>query len=243
MQSALTALIIDDEANACRLLCKLLEELRLFSEIRLAGSFSAALNELSQFDPDMIFLDIRMPGKDGFALIAEMPVKKNVPELVIVTAYDQYAMKAIKSHAFDYLLKPVNRKELKQCILKYIEKRALAAGRPEASKDRNELARIKINTRTGTVFLNPSSILYCKADGNYTMICTGDKQHLCSLNLGKVEELLPSNGFIRIGRSYVINLEFISFLDRKDSSVVLERNGESFRLKVSRQHLKDLDSI
>ena len=105
------------------------------------------------------------------------------------------------------------------------------------------IPRIRVNTRNGTAFINPSTILYCKADGNYTIICTGEKQHLCSMNLGKVAELLPKRGFIRVGRSIIINFEFISLLDRKESQITLVRDGESAIVKIPRQHLKVLDRI
>jgi two-component system, LytTR family, response regulator len=246
MKGKLSALIIDDEESARKLLNKLLEETQYFSDIRLAKSVTSANNELTQFEPDIIFLDIKMPGKDGFTLIHDLPLKKRKPGIVFVTAYDQYAIKAIKNQAFDYLLKPVNRKELKQCIVKFIERKneGQITDRQEKSVELLEkIPRIRVNTRTGTVFINPATILFCKADGNYTTICTGEKQHLCSMNLGKIEELLPGSGFIRVGRSHIINFEYITMLDRKESTVTLVRDGESMTVKIPRQHLKDLDII
>jgi two-component system LytT family response regulator len=109
------------------------------------------------------------------------------------------------------------------------------------AKSPERLTRIRVNTRTGTLFINPADILFCKAEGNYTTVCTGKKHHLCSLNLGKVAELLPINGFLRVGRSYIVNFEYITMLDRKESSILLVRDGESVTVKIPRQHLKDLD--
>ncbi len=106
-----------------------------------------------------------------------------------------------------------------------------------------KFSRIKVNTRTGTVFINPATILFCKAEGNYTTICTGEKEYLCSLNLGKVKEQLPVSGFIRIGRSLIINFEYITLLDRKKSAVTLVRENESVTVKIPHQHLKDLDIL
>jgi response regulator of citrate/malate metabolism len=118
MEQKLSALIVDDEESARKLLKKLLEETLYFSEIRIASSVASAKNELFEFEPDLIFLDIKMPGKDGFTFIHDLQHKNIEPEIVFVTAYEQYAIKAIKFGAFDYLLKPVNRKELKQHVLK-----------------------------------------------------------------------------------------------------------------------------
>jgi two-component system LytT family response regulator len=226
------------------LLTKLLEETLCFSDIRLAQSVTTANQELTQFDPDMIFLDIKMPGRDGFTIIHDLQHKKKKPGIVFVTAFEQYAIQAIKNHAFDYLLKPVNRKELKQCVHKFLESRKesqLTDLQSKVVEQTEMIKRIRVNSRTGTIFINPATILYCKADGNYTTICTGEKQHLCSMNLGKVEELLPGNGFIRLGRSHIVNFEYIQMLDRKESQVTLTRDGESVTIKIPRQHLKDLD--
>lgn len=237
MSHKISALIVDDEESARKLLFKLLEDLQCFGEIRMAQSASAANAELAGYDPDLIFVDVKMPGKDGFTFINELPLKDKKPQIVFVTAYDQFAIQAIKNHAFDYLLKPVDRKELKHCVQKFLESKNVQ------KEAQDKFSRIRINTRTGTVFINPETVLYCKADGNYTIICTGEKQHLCSLNLGKVEELLSGTGFFRIGRSHIVNREYITLLDRKESVVVLVRNGETATLKIPRHHLKDLDNL
>jgi Response regulator of the LytR/AlgR family len=246
MEPKLSALIVDDEDNARILLTKLLEETLLFKNIRLAQSVDTAYTEMSRFEPDIIFLDIKMPGKDGFAFIQDLPQGYKLQKIVFVTAYDQYAIKAIKNQAFDYLLKPVNRKELNQCLSRFIEKKNESSEieRPIKIIETHErLTRIRVNTRTGTLFINPADILFCKAEGNYTSVCTGKKHHLCSMNLGKVAELLPKNGFVRVGRSYIINFEYITMLDRKESTIMLVRNSESVTVKIPRQHLKDLDII
>jgi len=123
MEPNLKALIIVDEERARNLLHKLLEETLCFMDIRMSYSADAALIELKHFEPDIILLDIKMPGKDGFEFINELPPGLSKTEIVFVTAYDQFAIKAIKNHAFDYLLKPVNRMELKQCVEKLLEKK------------------------------------------------------------------------------------------------------------------------
>jgi two-component system LytT family response regulator len=246
MERKLNALVVDDEENARILLKKLLEETFFFNDIRLVTSVEAAYSELSRFEPDIIFLDIKMPGKDGFAFIQDLPRNIRINKIVFVTAYDQYAIKAIKNQAFDYLLKPVNRKELKQCLVRFIEskdERAVIERPVKIIESRERLTRIRVNTRTGTLFINPADILFCKAEGNYTTVCTGKKLHLCSMNLGKVAEMLPMNGFIRLGRSYIVNFEYITMLDRKESTIVLVRNGESVTVKIPRQHLKDIDIL
>jgi two-component system, LytTR family, response regulator len=236
--SRLTALIVDDEESARLLLRKLLEELGEFTEIRLAGSAAKAVAELEWFEPDVIFLDIKMPGKNGFDFISDIPENNTKPEIVFVTAFDEFALKAIKNHAFDYLLKPVNRKELKECVQRLTETRHHVT-----RETYDKFARIRISTRTGAIFLNPASILYCQANGNYSIICTGERQHLCSLNLRKISELLPPGNWFRLGRSHIINREYLTVLDKKECTVTMVRDGEEAVLKVPKQNLKDLDNI
>ncbi len=246
MEHKLSALIVDDEESARKLLHKLLEDTHFFDEIRTASSGDIAITELTAFDPDLLFLDIQMPGMDGFTFISELPRKKTRPGIVFVTAFDQYAIKAIKKEAFDYLLKPVNRNELNQCVAKYaVKKREAMAGEKlaEQTAHKDQIPRIRVNTRTGTIFINPSTILYCKADGNYTTICTGNRQLLCSMNLGKVEELLPGIGFIRIGRSHIVNFEYITMIDRKECQVTMVRENETVSIKLPRHLLKELDIL
>jgi DNA-binding LytR/AlgR family response regulator len=244
MEFKMNALVIDDEESARKLMLKLLDETLFFHDIRMANSVDAAKKELTQFSPDLIFLDIRMPGTYGIEFVNEIEIKDGRPGIVFVTAYDQYAIQAIKIKAFDYLLKPVNRKELTDCIKNFRAGLEEAGSQMPASQDtRRKISRIKVNTRTGVVFINPATILYCRAEGNYTTICTGDKEYLCSLNLGKLHEQLPEIGFLRIGRSLIINFEYITLLDRKKSTITLIRDGESVIVKFPHQHLKDLDIV
>ena len=121
MEQKLRALIVDDEDGARKLLKKLLEETSFFKEISEASSVNSANSVMLQFDPDLVFLDIKMPGKDGFSFINDLKLNYRNPEIVFVTAYEQFAVKALRNKAFDYLLKPVNRKDLKQCITRFIE--------------------------------------------------------------------------------------------------------------------------
>ena len=246
MESKLRALIVDDEEGARKLLKKLLDETHLFQDLRLANSGVSANNELKDFDPDMVFLDIKMPEKDGFEFLSDLTHRNGRPGIVFVTAYEQYALKAIKNQAFDYLLKPVNRKELKLCVQRYMSnmKDNIAISlQPAQHFNPDKIQRVKVSTRTGTIFVNPLNILYCKADGNYTVLCTIEKQLLCSMNIGKMREMLPESSFIRIGRSLILNLEHISQLDRRQSTVTMVHLGESVTVKIPRNHLKELEMI
>jgi two-component system, LytTR family, response regulator len=244
MEKKLSALIVDDEEKALELLQKLLEDTQQFSEIKCASSADSASNELMAFNPDLIFLDIKMPGQDGFSFLKELKQENKQTEVIFVTAYDQYALQAIKNHAFDYLLKPVDRKELFDCIMQYKQRKQgpyLLDRLEKFILENKESTRMRINTRNGYIFIDPNSILYCQADGNYTMIDLGGRQQLCSMQLGVVEVTLPKNNFIRLGRSLIVNGHYISKVDRKSNQITFEKSGANYSLKISKAQLKELE--
>lgn len=243
MEKKLSALIVDDEEKALELLQKLLEDTQQFSEIKCANSGPSASERLKSFQPDLIFLDIKMPDQDGLSFLKELKHDNKSTEVVFVTAYDQYALQAIKNHAFDYLLKPVDRKELFDCIMEYKKRKQgpyLLDRLEKFILENKESSRMRINTRTGYIFIDPSMILYCQADGNYTLIDLGDRQQLCSMQLGVVEVTLPKNNFVRLGRSLIVNTHHIIKVDRKTNQILFEKNGKSYSLKISKAQLKEL---
>lgn len=244
MEKKLSALIVDDEENALTLLAKLLEDTQQFSDIRNASSALHAREELSRFNPDLIFLDIKMPEMDGFSFMEELKKESRSTEVVLVTAYDQYALKAIKNHAFDYLLKPVDRKELLECVMQFKDRKqktSLIDRLEQIIHEPKDSTKLRIHTRSGYLFINPASILYCQADGNYSLIDLGDRQHLCSMQLGVMEELLPKNRFVRLGRSLIVNFNFISSIDRKKCKITFEKESATFTLTISKAQLKELE--
>ncbi len=245
MEKKLSALIVDDEEKALELLQKLLEDTHQFFEIKCASSTISAAAQLETFHPDLIFLDIKMPGQDGLSFVKELKrVNHKNMEVVFVTAYDQYALQAIKNHAFDYLLKPVDRMELFGCIMQYRQRMQgpyLLDRLEKFILENKDSSRMRINTRTGYIFIEPHSILYCQADGNYTLIELGDRQQLCSMQLGVVEVTIPKNNFIRLGRSLIVNTHHIIKVDRKTNQILFEKNGKSYALKISKAQLKELE--
>jgi two-component system, LytTR family, response regulator len=244
MEKKLSALIVDDEENALTLLSKLLEDTQQFSEIRSASSAAQAAQELNHFAPDLIFLDIKMPDMDGFTFLEHIKKEKRHSEVVFVTAYDQFALKAIKNHAFDYLLKPVDHKDLLDCIMQFKDRKLepnLLERLEKLMHEQKDNTKLRIHTRTGYLFIDPASILYCQADGNYTLIDLGERQHLCSMQLGVVENLLPKNGYHRLGRSLIINFKFISSIDRKNHKITFEKEGKPYSIDISKAQLKELE--
>ena len=243
----LEAVIVDDEIKALQ---SLSWELTNFSdEIHVSASFTnpfAALEYLEKNTPDCLFLDIEMPTMDGFQFIQKL-TNKNFP-VVITTAYNQYAIKALKNEAIDYLLKPIDTDDLKETIIKIKKFNAknFTAEKLERillnfnSKSINK--RITLNTDGKLLFLESDEILYAESDGNYsTIFLTDGSKIVLTKKLKEVNELLPEDSFFRIHNSFIINLNKIKEFLKTDGYVVLKSNH---KIPVSRQKKSDfLDLI
>jgi two-component system LytT family response regulator len=238
----LQAVIVDDEKKALQ---SLSWELTNFSdEINVVASFTdpyEALSYLSNNTPDCLFLDIEMPTMDGFQFIQKLS-NKDFP-VVITTAYNQYAIKALKNEAIDYLLKPIDTDDLKDTIVKIkkFNARTYTADRLEKillNFNANEKhKKITFNTDGKLVFLESEEILYAESDGNYSTIYLSDGNKIVlTKKLKEVNELLPNDSFFRIHNSYIINLTKIKEFLKTDGYVVLQSNH---KIPVSRQKKSD----
>ncbi len=188
-----------------------------------------------------MFLDIEMPAMDGFQFIKNLK-NKDFP-VVITTAYNQYALQALKNEAIDYLLKPIDSDDLEETIAKIKKHNAknLTVERLEKIllnfNSASQSKKITINTDGKLVFLNSDEILYAESDGNYSTIFLKDGQKiLLTKKLKEVNALLPENSFFRIHNSYIINLNKIKEFLKTDGYVILESNH---KIPVSRQKKSD----
>lgn len=238
----LQAVIVDDEKKAIQ---SLAWELTNFSdEINVVASFTdpfEALRFLNNNSPDCLFLDIEMPTMDGFQFIKKLS-NKEFP-VVITTAYNQYAIKALKNEAIDYLLKPIDTDDLKDTIVKIkkFNARTYTADRLEKillNFNANEKhKKITFNTDGKLIFLESEEILYAESDGNYSTIYLSDGQKIVlTKKLKEVNKLLPGDSFFRIHNSYIINLTKIKEFLKTDGYVVLQSNH---KIPVSRQKKSD----
>ena len=244
MSNKITALIVDDEKNAREMLGKLLTE---FGDIRIIASVDgvdSAITVILDKNPEIIFLDVQMPYKNGFELLHEIKDFDIQPTIIFITAYDEYAIEAIRHSAFDYITKPVDPVLLKKAIKRYQCEKDKIKNRENINKILNQLIPRKIgfNTRSGSIFVDPEEIIYIHAERNYTEIfLTDDKTHTVSLYVSEVYEKLPSTMFFRISRSAFINTKFIKRLDRKKRLVFLEAAGEQYQLKVGLKYIKEFE--
>ncbi len=243
----LEAILVDDEEKALQ---SLKWELTNFSDdIAVVACFTdpeAALAYLHKNQPDCLFLDIEMPTMDGFQFIQKLQNKEVA--VVITTAYNQYAIKALKNEAIDYLLKPIDSDDLRETIVKIRKHhaRSLTAEKLERILLRYNASspqrKITLNTDGKLLFLDNEDILYAESDGNYSTIYLSDGQKIVlTKKLKEVGEMLPADSFFRIHNSYIINLNKIKEFLKTDGYVILKSNH---KIPVSRQKKSDfLDLI
>ena len=248
MNPKTTALIIDDEQEAREVLIALLQRFPEIEVVAQAIDVDSGIIAFLEHKPDLVFLDVQMPKKDGFEFINHLQDYIIDTSVVFITAYHKFAIEAIKHSAFDFLLKPINQNELSETIKRFHEtnnKNNFQHDIQHLLAKLNEHKKIKLNTRNGFELIKPEDILYLEADHNYTTIyCALGKSTVSTLNLKKLEDLLNEyHYFLRISRSTIINTNYLSTFDRKNKKCLLFANSKAYELKVSRDKLKDFDRL
>lgn len=236
------AVIVDDEPKAIQ---SLSWELTHFSdEIDVIKTFSNpedAIDFLNYNTPDCLFLDIQMPTMDGFQFLEKLNNRDFA--IVITTAYNEFAIKALKHEAIDYLLKPIDSDDLNDTvkkIRKYNSRFNNSSKIQEALSNFNakyDQKKITINTDGKLIFLNIDDIIFVESDGNYSTIVTKDGQKiLITKKLKEVNDILPEHYFFRIHNSYIINLNKIKEFIKNEGYVTMESNH---KIPVARQRKSD----
>lgn len=226
------AIIVDDEKH-CRDILQLLLS-RHCTDITVEAVCSNgpdALEAIGKFRPELLFLDVEMPGMNGFELLEACD--KPSFSIIFTTAYDQYAIQAIRHCALDYLLKPIDEHELLLAVEKAFSQQHTAS----SSKVHNLLTflhqhlqageRLALPTLDGLRMLLPKDILYCAAEGAYTRLHLNEEQTppLICRSLKEVEAALKDKGFFRVHHSYVINLSFMDRYIKGDGGEIVMSNG------------------
>lgn len=221
-------ILIDDELKAIK---SLEWEIKSFcNDVEIMATFTnakEAITYLQHHDPDCLFLDVEMPEMDGFQFLNHF--KKRNFSVVFVTAYNQYAIKAIKENALDYLLKPIDSDDLVHTIekLKANKKNERSYDALEERLRSHSNNRLAIPVEGKLIFVNTENIIYCESDGNYCKIHLKDKSPLfISKKLKEVMAILPPDDFFRVHNSYVINLNKVSEYFKTDGYVVLDNQKE-----------------
>ncbi len=238
-------IIVDDERLARKELRSLLEKFPELNIVDECNNAMEAKSSIERNDPDLIFLDIQMPGKTGFDLINDLDVS---PRIVFVTAYDEFAMKAFEVNAVDYLLKPVTPERLEECVKKILR---LEAEKQEkiilAQTNRlTENDRIFLKDGEKCWFVQLSEIRVFESEGNYVRVYFQDSKPLILKSLNTLEDRLDEKIFFRANRKFIINLNYVQSIETwfNGGLMVTLKNAE--KIEISRRQavrFKDLMSL
>lgn len=238
-------LIIDDEPLARERIKGLLTHEVDFEVVGLCGNGREALSLIQEVNPDLLFLDVQMPELDGLSLVSQLD-PEHLPEIIFVTAYDQYALKAFEIHALDYLLKPFDKARFQRTLTRSREQvaRARQGGINEQLMgllrdlhvEKKPIDRLVIRTDGKVLLLRPEEIDWIESAGNYVKVHVGKEEHLHREALGSVEARLRPDLFLRIHRSTLVNVECIRELEPffQGEYLVILRDGT--RLNLSRHY-------
>ncbi len=238
-------ILVDDEAPARQLLR---EYLSLFPELILLGEYNNgvdAVKGINAFRPDLLFLDIQMPGLSGFDVLTHL---EEMPRVVFTTAFDQYALKAFEVHAVDYLLKPYTRERFRLAVQKALDT-ATHWQKPlnqltESNLVQNSPFPEKIFVSQGTrlVALQVGEIRYIQASGDYSLLMTPGGEYLSTFGIGELEQRLPPSIFQRVHRSSIVNVNAIREIQRHPHSMdLLMADGKV--LRAGRSYLDKLKGM
>ncbi|MDI9341932.1 MAG: LytTR family DNA-binding domain-containing protein [Sediminibacterium sp.] len=246
MKDKIQVIIVDDEAPAIEVIDTYLKPYPEFKVMATFTSSKKALEAIVQQQPDLIFLDIKMPKLNGFQLLEAVLPHYN-PYVIFTTAFDAYAIQAFEIHAIGYLLKPIEKDKFTKAILYFLElyhSRKLElvyAGISSLLGEQTQakpapLERIKVKEARQIVFIPVSEVVYIEAFGDYVKVHTASKEHVADYSISGLEKELPANQFRRIHRSHIVNIQ-------KITSFIPSFNGEytavmssGVQLKVSRHY-------
>ena len=244
MSKKLKTLIVDDEQDAVNFINSIIGEycpsLEVVAKANNIVQGAAAINDKK---PDLVFLDVEMPNGNGFDLLAQFPEKDF--EVVFITAFNHYAIKAIKFSAVDYILKPINIHEFIEAVNRVVKKRS---ERPSQGNENLKIlmenlrtsppSRMAIPTADGMEYLNPREIIRIEADRSYSwFFLTGGRKILVSKHLKEFQELLSDRHFFRSHNSHLINLKYVKKYIRKEGGYI--EMTDNTMIPVSRNR-KDL---
>ena len=244
-------IIIDDEAAGRMLIRQYLEQYPTLIVVGEANNGVDAVRLINEFRPDLIFLDIQMPGLSGFEVLSHLD---EIPQIIFSTAYDQYALQAFEIHAVDYLLKPYTRDRFAQAVQRITDPRTnnlqkiqplaeslmptvTTGGTPNRYPE-----KILVQTGNRLVTVAVSDILRIEAEGDYATLVTAKSHHLSNYGISALEAKLDPRQFIRVHRSDIINLHYIREIQKYPSSYdVILQNDDVVR--VSRSYMDKIREL
>ncbi len=235
------AIIVDDERLARNELKSLLAAHKEIEVIAECANAQEAKEKIDSLKPDVVFLDINMPGKSGLELVEEISA---LPDVVVVTAYDEHAIKAFELNAFDYLLKPVQPQRLSETLKKLAEKESSVKGDNTGPLDENELVFIKDGEKCW--FVKLGDIRLFESEGNYVRVYFDTNRPLILRSLNNLETRLNEKQFFRASRKHIINLKYIASVETWFNGGLMVKLKDGKEVEISRRQavkIKDMLSL
>lgn len=230
------AILIDDQLDALDLLEFFLKQTKMIEVVKKETNSLTAESIIAEIRPDVVFLDINMPGIDGLQLAEKLRMYHKNMIIIFVTASDIHLLKAIKHHAFDYLLKPLNRKEVFDTVEKL--------SRYLKDSKENSTKKVKLPIKDGFIYINYEDILYLEAEGNYTHInLINNDTYLSSYNMGRLARKINFNEFERVNRNLIVNTNYLCKVNKVNCTCTLKTKESELELKVSNTFLKKMNRI
>lgn len=245
---SLRAVIVEDEKHSRETLKNLLEEFCVDISIEgMAESVNEAVSVISSVQPDVVFLDIELQSGTGFDVLSQL--KSINFEVIFTTAFEQYAIKAVKFSSLDYLLKPIDLEELQSAVEKarqsknqVVYKKQLETLMLNLKQQKPKLNKICLATSDGFEFIEVNDILYCKAEGSYTaFILKNSEKLLVSKHLKEYENLLLEQDFMRVHNSFLINLKEVKKYVKSDGGYIVMNNNDT--VSISRSKKEDFIQV
>jgi two-component system LytT family response regulator len=236
------ALIIDDEKRTRELIARMVQSFELgVLAFPLGESVKSGVEQIDDLRPNIVFLDVQMPDGTGFDVLSEVKFKDF--EVIFVTAHEEYAIKAIKFSALDYLLKPIDPEELKSSLKRAIESldRKKDESQFEALKyniEPNQKKKLVLKTQESAHIVDLDEIIRCEADRNYTQFyLIGGKKILVSKTMKDFETILASHRFLRVQQSHLINLNYVDRYNKGHGGSVVMKDGSEVPLSPNKRDI------
>jgi two-component system LytT family response regulator len=235
-------LIIDDETRTRELIAKMIDSFGFDVQCIPEGeNVQSGIEAIQKHNPDIVFLDIQMPDGTGFDVIRS--IEDNNFEVIFITAHEEFAIKAIKFSALDYLLKPVDTAELKAALERALEsidanKEVKQFDALQSNINPSEKRRLVLKTQESVHVVDLDDIIRCEADRNYTsFFLVGGKKILVSKTLKEYENLLSNHNFLRVQQSHLINIDFVDRYDKKNGGAVVMKDGSEVPLSPAKREV------
>lgn len=236
-------IIVDDESAGRKLIKEYLEDFKDLILLGEANNGVDAVKIINEFKPDLVFLDIQMPGMTGFDVLTHL---EELPQIIFSTAYDQYALKAFDVHAVDYLLKPYTKERFKVAVERLSKSTEVNKARPLAENLLIETSkypeRILVQKQNKLVTIAVEDVIRIEAYGDYSKLVATDDTYLSNYGISTLEERLDDSVFIRVHRSSIVNLNKVKELSKytKSYDITME-NGDVVR--VSRGYMDNIKKL